>query len=843
MLLDSAFSRLAQKKMQENDEALAFDEKTIANWNKKFTSEKKYGFYESFVVEDDNSSGVNGRDFDGIFTNEVLNKDVFEPVTSTFIKRIQSSMKKGEELNGAIYRKIYLTGRYGYESYFLEKLWALENGKYRKDIIEIDYEINDSVSRGAVYYAMRRKVLQIPFFEAKEGFNLKDNQKDNQKEKPKEKPKTFPEIKECDLIVGIDFGTTYSGISYARGTEGNIITISTWPNPTLNAVAKCPSVLLYSENRSIFNRGKSVKWGNEVLNRKVRRDEFKLEYFKLSLATEAALEHYKYGKYGIKGKIEKSDEEKEIEKEEIALKTLELTRVLDQNRLKDVLKKKNITAEKVIIDYIEAILEYAFSRINKQKNIFSKSQKEGKTVYVLTVPAMWNEEAKRIMVEAFEESSIMKNEDSLLIITEPEAAAISYDRILTNAEKDNWKTFLVCDAGGGTVDLVTFRMEKDDNGNKIIRQLCRGDGGLCGSSRLDKNFDELIYDFYRVTLNRDFQENNINLSSIRKDFREKIKENFEYSSQNQKPVTVELPSQPDLSYCNDDLFVRGSGNRKISISYKKMVEEVFDPVVNDVIDLLKKQMNRLKQNDQPDVILLVGGFSDSKYLKAKLEQEFGQQRIAIKFHEEPLKAVSQGAVSYAQDPRMISSKLILQSYAIEVKTEFKDNVDSLKNQIKELSVDGRSILYSKSRLEYFVYNGELAEKNCVSVYKKTVHVEYPNNAIIAIFTSDDDVDKNDERLRYVDPELHTKSMEIVVDMPTIPEANPGERIPFLVTLEVDELKGVTVFVKCERGDMTEYQARPKVTGHHLGYLCDTSLKKNKGSKKEYSKPLESASRG
>lgn len=114
---------------------------------------------------------------------------------------------------------------------------------------------------------------------------------------------------------------------------------------------------------------------------------------------------------------------------------------------------------------------------------------------------------------------------------------------------------------------------------------------------------------------------------------------------------------------------------------------------------------------------------------------------------------------------------------------------------------------------------------------------------LAIFTSDDDVDKNDERLRYVDPELHTKSMEIVVDMPTIPEANPGERIPFLVTLEVDELKGVTVFVKCERGDMTEYQARPKVTGHHLGYLCDTSLKKNKGSKKEYSKPLESASRG
>ncbi|CAO3657413.1 unnamed protein product [Mucor hiemalis] len=117
------------------------------------------------------------------------------------------------------------------------------------------------------------------------------------------------------------------------------------------------------------------------------------------------------------------------------------------------------------MDYIKSILGHAFHRINKKK-VFKKSKEEGKTVYVLTVPAIWNEDAKRIMVEAFEESKILKNEDSLLIITEPEAAAISYDRILSNDEKDNWKTFLVCDAGGGTVDLVTFRMEKDENGIK-----------------------------------------------------------------------------------------------------------------------------------------------------------------------------------------------------------------------------------------------------------------------------------------------------------------------------------------------------------------------------------------
>ncbi|CAO3657414.1 unnamed protein product [Mucor hiemalis] len=273
-----------------------------------------------------------------------------------------------------------------------------------------------------------------------------------------------------------------------------------------------------------------------------------------------------------------------------------------------------------------------------------------------------------------------------------------------------------------------------------------------------------------------------------------------------------------------------------------MVEKVFDPVVDEVIDLLKKQMSRLKQNDQPDVILLVGGFSDSKYLKAKLEQEFGQQRIAIKFHDEPLKAVSQGAVSYAQDPRMIPSRFILQSYAMEVKTEFKNNVDNLQNVIKESSVDDSSMFYSKSRLEYFVYKGELAEKYSINKYEKRVYVEYPKNAVIAIFTSDHDIDKHDKRLRYVDPELHTKILEIAVNMPVIPKATLREKIPFLVSLEIDEVKGMTLSVKCERVDLPEYWARPKITGHHLGYFCDTPSKKNKGKKKEYSKHLESASK-
>ncbi|CAO3657412.1 unnamed protein product [Mucor hiemalis] len=193
MLLNLAFSRLIRKK----GEALTLDKDIIDNWNENFASERKYGFYDDFIEYDSSTTGEieRGRvcNLNDMVSSRELNDSVFEPAITSFINNILSSLRKGKELNDSINKKIYITGRYGYESYFLEKLWAVENGTYRRDIILIDYEIIDAVSRGAVHFAMRKKAAQIPF------------------PKPKEEPplpmlklnKTFPEIRDCDLIVGI----------------------------------------------------------------------------------------------------------------------------------------------------------------------------------------------------------------------------------------------------------------------------------------------------------------------------------------------------------------------------------------------------------------------------------------------------------------------------------------------------------------------------------------------------------------------------------------------------------------------------------------------------------------
>ena len=51
------------------------------------------------------------------------------------------------------------------------------------------------------------------------------------------------------------------------------------------------------------------------------------------------------------------------------------------------------------------------------------------------------------------------------------------------------------------------------------------------------------------------------------------------------------------------------------------MKKVFDPVVNQVISLVKRQIQNIKGSDnQVKAVLLVGGFGESRYLRQKLQE-------------------------------------------------------------------------------------------------------------------------------------------------------------------------------------------------------------------------------
>jgi molecular chaperone DnaK (HSP70) len=89
----------------------------------------------------------------------------------------------------------------------------------------------------------------------------------------------------------------------------------------------------------------------------------------------------------------------------------------------------------------------------------------------LTVPAAWDARGCGIMREAAIEAGLVQSaragdinwRDRLKIITEPEAAAVHCAHLTDLHRLKPSQNFVVCDAGGGTVDLAVYKVKVPGN--------------------------------------------------------------------------------------------------------------------------------------------------------------------------------------------------------------------------------------------------------------------------------------------------------------------------------------------------------------------------------------------
>lgn len=148
-----------------------------------------------------------------------------------------------------------------------------------------------------------------------------------------------------------------------------------------------------------------------------------------------------------------------------------------------------------IANYLRDFHKEGFSAMSKMLN---RGIERSRIRYVITVPAMWSDEAKNTMREAVTRAELVKKEDvkkRVKLITEPEAAALYCEEVFGDQFKmDIEQRFMICDAGGGTVDLVTFKVgqDRDSNNQLVISELTSGIGENCGSSYLDEAFENYV---------------------------------------------------------------------------------------------------------------------------------------------------------------------------------------------------------------------------------------------------------------------------------------------------------------------------------------------------------------
>ncbi|KAH7324239.1 hypothetical protein B0I35DRAFT_449279 [Stachybotrys elegans] len=402
------------------------------------------------------------------------------------------------------------------------------------------------------------------------------------------------------LVIGIDFGTTFSGVAWATAadwTSGDVNIITSWPG-TGREEGKVPTEIFYEDGE--------MSWGYLV-----PPDGDPVRWFKLLLVKE-------------------EDLEPRLRSSEFVLRARQFLRV------------ESKTAVDLVTDYLRALWAHVLATITKAR---------GQAVVdalrfhvVITVPAIWKGYARQEMRQAAANAGMLDfrlgGETILSFAPEPEAAALSTlcepGRKVTKGD-----VFMVCDAGGGTVDLITYKI----TGPNPVRmeEAVEGTGGLCGGIFVDQAFEIKCHKCLGRRWDH-LSKNDIN-DVLREDWERGVKPQFTPSLERDYPIRV--PAAAFRNGKTTDAKCDPPIKNARMMFTANHVKEIFSTVLKDIDNLVDEQIKGAKGKGlSVNGIILVGGFGASPYLYEHLRDRFQSSRIDIlqSGGMRPRTAICRGAV-------------------------------------------------------------------------------------------------------------------------------------------------------------------------------------------------------
>ncbi|RSL41498.1 hypothetical protein CEP54_015799 [Fusarium duplospermum] len=236
------------------------------------------------------------------------------------------------------------------------------------------------------------------------------------------------------LVVGVDFGTTYTGVAYTLSNDPDlksVTIIDRWPGAGTENRPKVPTEISYgpSDER---------RWGWQL-----RAGSPRYGGFKLLLDPGAGSRAY-------------NDEH--------------LALTLDPgNQSTQLSLHPGKSATDMVSDYLRLVHEEVMGSLQRT---FPNTLNDLKIKFVITTPAMWSPAAQHnTMIAAGVAGFGSRPQDIIETVTEPEAAAsyalrqcnsfsVSDSGVNVNSGWQVGKQVIMCDAGGGTVDLVSYEIDQ-----------------------------------------------------------------------------------------------------------------------------------------------------------------------------------------------------------------------------------------------------------------------------------------------------------------------------------------------------------------------------------------------
>lgn len=393
------------------------------------------------------------------------------------------------------------------------------------------------------------------------------------------------------LVVGIDFGTTFTGVATAcTNMPEDITVVQDWPGSSGLTSEKVPTELSYV---------KAISEGPEESG---VSDDL-IQYMDRHFSPKDVVKDVTWG-YQIR------PQETRIRCIKLFLdKRQKLPGFVSSKEITKSLALANRTVIDAVADYLAKIHQAAlFSLVKQYDYAFLTTTPID---FVLTVPAVWSDAAKDATKRAAQQAGLGKG---LRLISEPEAAVVYAVKAIQKNGLNIGANIVTCDAGGGTVDLIPYRIKSLEP--LAVEESGVGTGGLCGAAFLNYKFEEYV----RTVLGEEAFEAMLAKKpkawqAALNNFETYVKRNLD--EENDKDFCIPFPG-----LINDAIE-----DGYLTMTTKEVRDIIFEPIISNIISLVDDQVSKIhKQHETVDAIVLVGGFGQSKYLHSRLKAQFSISR-------------------------------------------------------------------------------------------------------------------------------------------------------------------------------------------------------------------------
>ncbi|KUJ18836.1 uncharacterized protein LY89DRAFT_717366 [Mollisia scopiformis] len=449
------------------------------------------------------------------------------------------------------------------------------------------------------------------------------------------------DVEERRLVIAIDYGTTYTGVAIAtparhRASLEEVDIIQDWGHGMDNH-EKIPSVISYS-----LAPGGEQQWGTNL-----SPEAIAMVHTKLQLDVAGPSEELELILQALKG-----------------MHKLDFKYIMEASGAPKYPCKG---PEDIVTDYLTRVFENLLQALKKEPFTITDSLRRTMPVDIIaTVPAKWGYRAKdstfRALQRAGFNSDTFPRLSEMLLISEPEAAAIytaRYEKEKKGIEflgKD--ESFVLCDAGGGTVDVVSYQV-KQLQPTFEIEPVTLPTGKKCGSIFINLKFKEWLKwhlgeELYqeldqaeeseqeqgqRTTKISSHDSEGMRMRELMKRF--DIQKRRFRNDPDKEPILINLP-EPFEDLNLDDRVWGG----QVTIPYKVM-KSFFEPSANDIVQLIDGQREQIeKRRTRLRHVFLVGGFAESVYLQETIRRSLDMRRLDLCIPETSWTAVVRGAAIF-----------------------------------------------------------------------------------------------------------------------------------------------------------------------------------------------------